>query len=621
MLFFKKEKTNFFKFITPENPLSFNEVHHNFDEMKNIKDPLHNDKLYFLYDKQSDRFIYIFDSNIYIFSSKGTLEKHIKVELFEKAKLAAVEYNCNFLLLLTKSNQGIISDLSNNISENYNIFDKGDFLGGFFIKRNENKTDKLCKLCMVSNKNFIISKIYTEQNERGGRVFKRKNFFTSKEMRIYNYYYSSESKVIIIRIEFYDFLVINLKNKVCYEQWIKLNNLNTKEIVQTSMFMVRNIYHKLYFIHMNSTFIEFYEIKDLKRKKEPKIIKFESEVNQQNIKLQFTNNLIFVFNEKNIYIYDIKSKKNKKISELNYQKNKDYQNFYKTIKIYGDYIEIGKKFYKTTLSPDKFYENNRLNELINEQEMFLFILRREGSRNIIKKILIEALENVKVDNIYTLINILISKNVKNNIITQDKKNPFQILLNPTKNYFFLNSDEVFALFSRNIKGINPIRTIQLMGILYKLYENSNIPSENDIFVSTLFYQLNNVKNFSFLESGFKNKLIPKNNKLGWYLIDKATHIKNEIKDWEKIFDLGIENLLEKEEGLGQAVDELIENQKYYDCYELIIDYFTQENLKKNDNSGNNKGTIDYFKQLVSGQKNKKENDNQEQIVDDENNDE
>ena len=621
MLFFKKEKTNFFKFITPENPLSFNEVHHNFDEMKNIKDPLHNDKLYFLYDKQSDRFIYIFDSNIYIFSSKGTLEKHIKVELFEKAKLAAVEYNCNFLLLLTKSNQGIISDLSNNISENYNIFDKGDFLGGFFIKRNENKTDKLCKLCMVSNKNFIISKIYTEQNERGGRVFKRKNFFTSKEMRIYNYYYSSESKVIIIRIEFYDFLVINLKNKVCYEQWIKLNNLNTKEIVQTSMFMVRNIYHKLYFIHMNSSFIEFYEIKDLKRKKEPKIIKFESEVNQQNIKLQFTNNLIFVFNEKNIYIYDIKSKKNKKISELNYQKNKDYQNFYKTIKIYGDYIEIGKKFYKTTLSPDKFYENNRLNELINEQEMFLIILRREGSRNIIKKILIEALENVKVDNIYTLINILISKNVKNNIITQDKKNPFQILLNPTKNYFFLNSDEVFALFSRNIKGINPIRTIQLMGILYKLYENSNIPSENDIFVSTLFYQLNNVKNFSFLESGFKNKLIPKNNKLGWYLIDKATHIKNEIKDWEKIFDLGIENLLEKEEGLGQAVDELIENQKYYDCYELIIDYFTQENLKKNDNSGNNKGTIDYFKQLVSGQKNKKENDNQEQIVDDENNDE
>ena len=332
MLFFKKDKNiNYFKFVTPELPISFNEIPHNFEEMKNIKDPIHNDKLYFLYDKQSNKFVYIYDSNIYIYSPKGSFEKYIKVELFEKVKLAAVEYNTNFLLLLTKSNKAIIADLTNNKYENYNIFDKGDYLGGFFIKRNENKTDKLCKLCMVSNKNFIISKIYTEQTERGGTIFKRKNFFTSKEMRIYNYYYSSESKVIIVRIELYDFLVINLKNKICYEQWIKLNNLNTKEIVQSSMFLVRNIYHKLYFIQMNSSFLEFYEIKDLKRKKEPKIIQFDSDVNQQNIKLQFTNNLIFIFHEKNIYIYDIKSKNNNKIFQLNYQKNKDYQNFYKNM--------------------------------------------------------------------------------------------------------------------------------------------------------------------------------------------------------------------------------------------------------------------------------------------------
>ena len=98
---------------------------------------------------------------------------------------------------------------------------------------------------------------------------------------------------------------------------------------------------------MNSNFLEFYEIKDLKRKKEPKIIQFDSDVNQQNIKLQFTNNLIFIFHEKNIYIYDIKSKKNNKILQVNYQKNKDYQNFFKNMKIYGDFIELGKKYYKT----------------------------------------------------------------------------------------------------------------------------------------------------------------------------------------------------------------------------------------------------------------------------------
>ena len=121
-----------------------------------------------------------------------------------------------------------------------------------------------------------------------------------------------------------------------------------------------------------------------------------------------------------------------------------------------------------------------------------------------------------------------------------------------------------------------MRIIQLMGVLYKLYENNNISIDNDIFVSTLFYQINLVKNFSFLESSFKNNLIPKNNKLGWYLIDKATHSKNEIYDWEKVFDIAIENLMEKEEGFGQAVDELMENENYYDCFELIIDYLKND---------------------------------------------
>ena len=95
------------------------------------------------------------------------------------------------------------------------------------------------------------------------------------------------------------------------------------------------------------------------------------------------------------------------------------------------------------------------------------------------------------------------------------------------------------------------------------------------------------------------------------MIDKATHVKNEIKDWTKIFDLGIENLLEKEEGLGQAVDELLDNERYDDCYELIIDYYTNENLKKNENANNKQGTIDYFKQIVTRQLNKKDNDDKD----------
>ena len=616
MLFFKKDKNNFTKFVTSESPVLFEEVHHNIESIINTKDSKYSEKLYFLYDKQTNRFIYFYDSNIFIINSKGAQEKQVKIELLEKVKLAAVEFNCNYMLLLTKSNQAIISDLNNKIYEKYNIFDKGDFIGGFFIKRNKGKEDNFCKLCMVSNKNFIISKIYTEQSDKGGIIFKRKNFYTSKEMHIYNYFYNSDFKVIIIRIDLCNFLVVNLKSKICYENLITLNNLNTKDIIPVSMFLVRNIYHKLYFIHMNSKDIEFYEIKDLKNIKQPEIIKLDLGVNHQNVKLQFNNNLVFIFNEKNIYIYDIKSKSENKIMVINYLKNKDYQNFYKNIKIFGDYISLGNKFYKTIFSPDKFYECNLINKNIKEEEMLLILLRRDNSRNIIKKILIEILENAQIEKIYSLINTSITKNTKNKDIIPDKKNPFQILLNPGKNYFFLNSDEIFALFSRKIKDLNPIRIIQLMGVLYKLYENNNIPIDNDIFVSTLFYQLNLVKNFSFLESGFKNKLIPKNNKLGWYLIDKATHAKNEIYDWEKIFDMGIENLMEKEEGLGQAADELLENKRDFDCFELINDYFTQKNLEGN--NGNKFGKIDYIKNLMQLNKKENEDDNQEMDENEEN---
>ena len=62
---------------------------------------------------------------------------------------------------------------------------------------------------MVSDKNFIISKIYTEQTEKGEIIFKRKNCFTSKDMKILNYFYNSDFNVIIIRVIKVDFIIVN----------------------------------------------------------------------------------------------------------------------------------------------------------------------------------------------------------------------------------------------------------------------------------------------------------------------------------------------------------------------------------------------------------------------------
>ena len=367
----KNKNNSTFPFISSDSIIKYDKVHHNIEEFTNIKDPKYKDKLYFIYDKQSDRFIYFYDSNIFIFNSKGTLEKYAKVDLIERIKIAAVEYNLNFLLLLTRSNQAIICDLKNNISENYNnSFDKGNFIGGFFIKRRPDKDNKYCKLCMVGEKKFIISKIYVEQNEKGEYIFKRKHFYTSKEMQIFNYFYNSDHNVVIIRLELCDFLLVNLKSKTCYETLITLDHLNMKDIILSSMFLVRNIYHQLYFIHMNSKNIEFYGLKDLKNKKPPKVIKLDLGVNPRNIKLQFTNNLIFVYNNKNIFIYDIKSKLNNKILTITMDKNKEYIDIYKNMRVYGDYITIGRDFYKTKFDSETYFDKKYKE---NENEGFLIL--------------------------------------------------------------------------------------------------------------------------------------------------------------------------------------------------------------------------------------------------------
>ena len=618
----KDSSKNPFPFLPKDSIINYEEVHHNIDEMTNIKDPKYKDKLYFIYDKQSDRFVYFYESNIYIFNSKGTLEKYTKVDLSETVKISAVEYTCNFLLILTKSNQAIISDLNNHIYENYNIFDKGNFFGGFFIKRKPDKDNKYCKLCMVSDKNFIISKIYTEQTEKGEIVFKRKNCFTSKEMKIYNYFYNSDYNVVIFRIEKVDFMLVNLKSKYCYETFIPLDHLNINNIMMMSTFLVRNIYRKLYFIHMNSKIIEFYGLKDLKKKKPPKTILLEFGVYNQNIKLQFTNNLVFIYNDNNIYIYDIKIKTNNKILTLNYMKNKDYHNFYKNIKVCGDYLAIGNNFYKTKFMYQIFFDKN-IKE--NEKDTILVTLRRDNTKDIIKKVLIEIFQNYEISKLYEILSILIKNNARNERkINYNKKNAYQLIF-AGKNYFYLNSDEIFTIFSRRIKDRDPIKIVQFMGIIYNLYQTNNIKVDNDIFISTLFYHLNQIKDFTFFESLSRNGLIPKNYKLGLYLVDRATHPINEKEKKEEkdkgkdlIFDYGIENLMEKDEGIEQAVEELINNEKYYDSFDLASYYICEKKLNK-------QGKFGYFKNFMTGNflrgdnTNDVENNNNEQHNNENNN--
>ena len=597
-----KSKKTPFPFLPKDSVINYEEIQHKLNEIINAKESKYKDKLYYIYDKQSDRFIYIYDSNIFIINSKGVFEKYTRIELSETVKLAAVEYSCNFLLLLTKTNQVIIAELKNYLYEDYNnIFDKGNFLGGFFIKRKPDKDNKYCKLCMVNDKNFIISKIYTEKTEKGEIIFKRKRFFTSNEMKIRNYFYNSDFNVIIFKINKCDFILINLKSKYCYETIIPLDHINANNIMQMSTFLVRNIYHKLYFIHMSSKIIEFYGLKDLKNKKPPKVIQLEFGVYNQNIKLQFTNNLVFIYNDNNVYIYDIKLKTNNKILAMNYIRNKDYHIFYKNIKVCGDYLVIGRNVYKTIFNHE-IYFNKNIKE--NEIDTFFITLRRDNTKHIIKKVLTDIFQNYEITKLYEYLSALIKNNARNERkINYNKKNAYQISF-AGKNYFYLNSDEVFTIFSRKINGRDPIKIIQFMGVIYNLYQTNNIKVDNDIFISTLFYHLNQIKDFSFFDSVFKNGLIPLNHKLGLYLVDRATHPINEKKnektdkknnnnDKDKIFNVGIENLMEKDEGINETVDELMDQEQYFECFDLISYYLCEKKFNK-------QGKFGYFKNFMSG---------------------
>ena len=129
----KNKNKNIFDFLPNDTVISYDEVVHNTDIMFNTKDPKLTAKLYYVYDKQTDNFFYFLDSNIFIFNGKGEMIKYARVELKEKIKIAAYEYFGNFLFLLTKSNKGIICDLVSHFNANYDVFDKGDFFGGFFI--------------------------------------------------------------------------------------------------------------------------------------------------------------------------------------------------------------------------------------------------------------------------------------------------------------------------------------------------------------------------------------------------------------------------------------------------------------------------------------------------------
>ena len=598
----KKEAESFFDFLPENSVIKYKKFSFDLKKMKSSDFSLK--KGNYTYDIYSDKFIYCVSDIIYIFDKKGKLEKNVKYSKNQKIRYCTCDKYINYMLIISDKNKVFILNLKNGNISDYNTIDfkSGSVLGylhgGFFIPRiskdDKKKEQNEYNIGLISNNSYRIVNIIIN-----GREFQYINTYISERIPITEYYFNNLFNVLIIRNEYQGFFLINLKNSYCFNSCIELTINN---VYLTSKFYIQNIYNKLYFIHFTENIIEFYRLNNIKKIKEPKTIVFnksEKPIDYELTQIQFYNNLIILYMDDNIRIYDIKARQTKKFGKYDIPKNK-IDGFLDKLKIYGKFVSINNDLYKIKFLPDIYLTQN----VTNTFELFFNLLRRKNSTSAALNLLINLLKNYEISTFYAIIFKLIencakSKEEKN---IGDKKNIYQIIY-IGHNFFYLPQDDIFSLFSNDFNNFENIKLLQIMVTVYNEYIKKNIPIDKDVFISALFYQLNKTEDFSLLDFMIKNKVIPVNKNLGLYLIDRAKTIKNK-KNKNLALNLGIEILLSENENIDDVLFELIQEEKYEESINIITDYYFGYSYKVDKKNKDIKGDINkHLRRFITGKLN------------------
>ena len=598
----KKVEENFFDFLPEDSVIKYKKF--NFDLKKMKSSDFNLKKGNYTYDIYSDKFIYCVADIIYIFNRKGKVEKNVKYSKNQKIRYCTCDKSVNYMLIITEKNKVFILNLKNGNISDYNTIDfksgsvMGYLHGGFFIpkisKDDKKKEQNEYNIGLISNNSYRIVNIIIN-----GREFQYKNSYMSERIPITEYYFNNIFNVLIIRNEYQGFFLINLKNSYCFNSCIELTINN---VYLTSKFYIQNIYRKLYFIHFTENIIEFYRLNNIKKIKEPKKIVFnksEKSVDYELTQIQFYNNLIILYMDDNIRIYDIKAGQTKKFGKYDIPKKK-IDGFLDKLKIFGKFVSINNDLYKIKFLPNIYLSKN----VTNTFETFFNLLRRKNSTSSVLSLLINLIEKYEISAFLAIIFKLIencakSKVEKNN---DDKKNVFQIIY-IGHNFFYLPPDDIFSLFSNDYNNIENVKLLQIMVTVYNEYINKNIPIDKDVFISALFYQLNKTEDFSVLDFMIKNKSIPVNKNLGLYLIDRAKAINNKEKK-NLALNLGIEILLSENENIDDVLFELIQEEKYGESINIITDYYFGYSYKTDKKNKDNKGDINkHLRKFITGKLN------------------
>ena len=512
--------------------------------------PLQNKNEFFVYDQYTSTFIVINnDSKTYSFLAK---KEKITLSLSTLSPITAISIDDSFLYLteVHLNNVVIFRSIKRNISSVIFQSENDRILSVLFISAKDAKK----KILIITATSLSI---YTAEETNG--VIARE-IILAKRIAIDDFVYLKSKKILIIKSSV-NFLMLNVNN--IEENKAMTISFQVKSLLNISKFFIEDIYDRSYFIHFTEGQVQLINLRSVN--KVEKIILFtndltDSKIDYKTAKLQFTNNLILIYINKSILIYDIKQKNNYNIGVIDIAMN--YQ------KVYGDYIEVDSEVCKVQFNLEFFYKNSNC----NTYDTFFTLLRRKDSMKVCVDVLIDLIAKFQVTNLKNIFAKLIRIIVRNN-----SKSP---LSKYERNY--IPQEKLFAIFlDRKTTQISSEKKIKLLISLLHILTENNIQIDETFFI-VLENIVDSLDSFELLDSVVKNG-IPPNEKFAWFLIDKSTEKEVEYKKRKILFNLGI-HILSKLNLINEIVLQLIQNKMYiesvYALYLSFIDNKKQMKIKK-----------------------------------------
>ena len=512
--------------------------------------PLQNKNEFFVYDQYTSTFIVINnDSKTYSFLAK---KEKITLSFSTLSPITAISIDDSFLYLteVHLNNVVIFRSIKRNISSVIFQSENDRILSVLFISAKDAKK----KILIITATSLSI---YTAEETNG--VIARE-IILAKRIAIDDFVYLKSKKILIIKSSV-NFLMLNVNN--IEENKAMTISFQVKSLLNISKFFIEDIYARSYFIHFTEGQVQLINLRSVN--KVEKIILFtndltDSKIDYKTAKLQFTNNLILIYINKSILIYDIKQKNNYNIGVIDIAMN--YQ------KVYGDYIEVDSEVCKVQFNLEFFYKNSNC----NTYDTFFTLLRRKDSMKVCVDVLIDLIAKFQVTNLKNIFAKLIRIIVRNN-----SKSP---LSKYERNY--IPQEKLFAIFlDRKTTQISSEKKIKLLISLLHILTENHIQIDETFFI-VLENIVDTLDSFELLDSVVKNG-IPPNEKFASFLIDKSTEKEVEYKKRKILFNLGI-HILSKLNLINEIVLQLIQNKMYiesvYALYLSFIDNKKQMKIKK-----------------------------------------